>query len=487
VKVLLGRAFIAWCVVGWWAEAKFRLEDQVCWARLQRGMVRWRAQAQMRMTSNYNLELMEEVAVSHIAALFLMRSIRLWWRRTSQARIAALLLHHALRQWLQLAFSNHAFSMLATSAHERVATMRMRDALISWHSSHLAANLARLGQQRCLAKADGWRRSARATTRYFLIWRRWCSQTSWSRIKSSSHAAWPPLSLSPMLTPYVSLAVPSVGHVSANAHLKALMDMGASARRVADLRRCWHAWRTCDALRTADAIDALTRLRLGLHLARWARWWWFGCLLPRALSCRFALRRVWLVWTATCMRNARVECELLDHAIALHVYAAHLRTMRAFCRYSMLARTRKAAAKRQRQLNRIASLLEAMEVWRLPHMHARLLLDRVIVRALRWELARWRKEASWRKEERRSRAVLRGRLCREAWKLWRMYCTLPLRYDRLLAPLQRRPVPPLPTPQHRFDATASFEASLRPLSAPRAPFKLGSRAPLEMRRVTPLV
>lgn len=123
-------------------------------------------------------------------------------------------------------------------------------------------------------------------------------------------------------------------------------------------------------------------------------------------------------------------------AVSWHAVAGCKRVMRGLSRYRVLRWTQRAATARQHELNRYATLLEALERWRLPVRCAALMLSRVYQGAVRRHLVRWCACARLLGKGRKIRSSTHACLVRFVWRGWRRFCTLPERYDRLLAPMR---------------------------------------------------
>ena len=202
----------------------------------------------------------------------------------------------------------------------------------------------------------------------------------------------------------------------------------------ADGRRAWRRWlrwmrdRACASF----DIDACRRRRLGLHLAKWARWWWMLGFIP-ALSTRVQTRLAigrWLVWHR---HTHRIDAAMLDAAVTWHgVTAGYRRALRAFARRQLLVHATRAANEQHMVLGRLASLAEAVERWRRPKLEEAAKMHRADAWVMQRACEQWCRFV-WI-DAVRARVVCwrNARLHRWVWHGWRAYCTLPRKYERLL-------------------------------------------------------
>ena len=199
------------------------------------------------------------------------------------------------------------------------------------------------------------------------------------------------------------------------------------------MRRGLSVWRAHMSARARAEMERAScqQRRLALHLAIWARWWWLRLFLPslaRLSSLRLAVA-CWLEFRRSIYRD---DAARMSTAVQVHLIGACRRGFRAFLKHQLLVHARRAAALEHAELSRLASAAESLERWRRPrrleeerrslalHFYQTGLVSqwRQFVRldVVRTRVARW-----WHR-----------RLLRLTWGGWRLFCTLPLRYERLL-------------------------------------------------------
>lgn len=456
----LRRGYAAVCGVRLAAEECLALADRVHWAMLRRGLHGWRREFQgarsqgagararrvrlrcglhglkresARRLADETLKLLADVAACHVAALALMRALCYWRRVLWQLRRV----HVAWRKWADATTSRAAYRQEQGTKTRAVRDARLRWALVTWQCTHLAASLERTGR----LHLDVTRR----------------------------------------------LHLETMGRQQRRGSAVTVWGQGTAR---AGMRRWWHwlARRTIDAMRAANASNALRLRQWARGLTRWARWWWLRCRLPDALVRRSGLRCAWTVWSAALLGAHRAAAGLVEVAIRWQAHRAAQRILRALRRHRVLSVARQVAAMRQKELDRWAALLGALEVWRRPHVRVAETALRTLSRELSRRLGQWHFLARCIRDDRLAKGVLHARLASEAWVRWRAFITLPSRYDRLLSPLRRAallPPPLLPLGKSAAQGHVdTFAASLRPLRPPRTPFKLGSRPSLHRRRAS---
>ena len=232
--------------------------------------------------------------------------------------------------------------------------------------------------------------------------------------------------------------------------------------RYARLRRGWSRWLSARTILIAysegqlDAIDRFVYRRLAFALAQWARWWWCQLFLP-SLARRCALRLSVAKWKVANLRLNRLAARVMAPqglyaladggtaddvvgnlgAVGFHLANAYKRGMSAFCTRRLIAHASRKANLEYAELNRIATLAEALlERWHRPQAIEKERYRKA--RAFRYMslLRQWCESLLLFADKKVVVKWCHKRLLTLTFRGWIIFCSLPVKYDRLLQPLR---------------------------------------------------
>ena len=445
-----------------WAAIEQARREGSC-VRLRRAFVCW----QLRASLLASIECRERAALS----LCLWHVWRFWtrWKMRRKMREAAeatrMVRRHALRAWRRGARWLGRTITLDADLRRQARQLRVRIELRRWGARAAMAALELLAHEpigrtmhSCSIQLTAL--SSRCARRAL---RRWSGAADYlGRLQASGSRVCMARLQSALITwhcAFLALCLEQAGHAQRRLRLPTnAIEERARHRKAAQLLRCWRRWVVmidaaacrlqlrlalrvwCASVSARAALLAqqqrLRRRRVARSLVLWAQHWWVTSILPDTFARRAAWRSGYNQLLAATLEACRVEAEMRTAAISWNFLRSHLKVIRRLFRHCWRRRTAQAVSAEQHALNRLATLAETLEAWRLPRRRS-LALQRSAL-DFRWShlLGAWSGYAGLYRKKLRVIDLGRRSLLRRTLGSWIGYTFTPqLRYARFLEPL----------------------------------------------------